>query len=165
MTTDLLGDVQLTKKHLLKMITKEKSFGEFFLAAVVQDSLMYNLHQHADSQNLLEIAYKAAQVSVQSAIETMGLNDFVVSEAIRGVMHSMVSLGGNPVEMAMATAVGGWTGIESVIRTAAVDYAGAIATGITTAVADLGLEQNSFQRVTSYVVANTVNSTFSDRFH
>lgn len=162
MATDLPNDIHQTKKHLLTMISKEKLFGDFFLAAVVQDSLTYNLHQYADSPILMEVAHKAAQVSIRSAVETIGLNAFVVSESIRGVMHTMASLGGNPIAISMAVTVGGWMGIEDVIGTSTKDYSEAIAVGIAAAANDLGLDPLSFQQVTSYVTAHTANSNLVD---
>lgn len=151
MTNDFVQDVQDTKVHLGIMIAKEKQSGEFLLASVVQDSLLYNLHHHADSSELMKLAHHAAMVSIQSASEHMYLNSFTVHESMRGVMHSMVSLGGDPLLTAVAVATGGVLGLQVAAPDVVSEYAGAVATGICSAADDMGIDKTNIQRVTEHL--------------
>lgn len=136
---EVMRDVLDTKHHLSFMMAQERASGDFYLAAVVQDSLTYSLYHHADSEDLAEIARTVSQVSIQSAAETMGDSEFVVSESVRGVMHSMVGLGGDPLEMAMSVAMGGMMGVERAYEGDLDSRFRAIIGGISTALADLGV--------------------------
>lgn len=151
MTNDFLEDVEATKAHLAVMIAKEKLSGEFLLASVVQDSLLYNLHHHADSSELMRIAHDAAMVSIESAAEHMYLSQFTVHESMRGVMLSMVSLGGDPVLTAVAVATGGLAGLKLVAGDSVMSYTGSIASGICSAVDDMGISRTNVQRVTEHL--------------
>lgn len=151
MTNDFLQDVEATKAHLGVMISKEKQSGEYLLASVVQDSLLYNLHHHADSSELMKLAHDAAMVSVQSAAEYMYLSQFTVHESMRGVMLSMVSLGGDPVLTAVAVATGGLLGLQTVAPESGMQYANSISTGICSAVDDMGIDRSNVQRVTQHL--------------
>lgn len=154
MATTTLGDIKHTKQHLCRQLLKEKLHGEYFLAAIVQDSLLYNLHHHADSQRLAELAESAAEMAVESVIETLHANEFAVSESIRGVMHTMVALGGNPIDIAVVTAVGGTKSVKRAITPdKASDYAQQIISGITSAAQDLGTtDKDRVYTVAKYVV-------------
>ena len=139
----LLQDVIDTKQHLMLMMSQERSSGDYYLAAVVQDSLTFSLYHHAHSRDLAEIARTVSQVSIQSAAETMGDSEFVVSESVRGVMHSMVGLGGDALEMAMSVAMGGMMGVERVFEGDLDPRFRAIINGISAALSDLGVTKAS----------------------
>ncbi len=140
------------RSHLVMMMSKEKLSGDFLLASVVQDSLIYNLHHHADSETLLELAHLAAQVAVEAAATQMSNNIFAVKESVRGTMHSMVTLGGEPVLVAMAIATGGLEGIRnSVPAEDASQYAAALVSGVATAVQDLGLNDTHIVKAAEHI--------------
>lgn len=150
-TYDILQDVQDTKLHLGVMMAKERLSGEFLLASVVQDSLLYNLHQYADSLDLIDVAHHAAKVAVQTSVEEMGQNEFCLCEAIRGVMHSMVSLGGEPATMTVAVSTGGMAGVYAAAGDVSTSGR-AIVIGICSAVEDMGIDAQRVRPVAEHVV-------------
>jgi hypothetical protein len=155
METNMATDMKHTRTHLRRAMNRERLSGEYFLAAVIQDSLLYNLAHHADSRALMDIAHDASGFAVQSAAEMMDSNQFAVSESVRGVMHSMVSLGGEPVQMAIAIYIGGWTGLDTVSQGNVDDSLNAIASGILSAEEDLGIFTDGRRTVTDYLIAHT----------
>jgi hypothetical protein len=155
MEMNLVADMKHTRTHLRGAMNREQLSGEFFLAAVIQDSLLHTLAHHADSHALMDIAHDASGLAVQSAAEMMHRNEFAVSESVRGVMHSMVSLGGEPVQMAIAIYLGGSTGLHHVSHWDVEDSVNAIASGILSAAEDLGISIDGVRTVTDYLIAHT----------
>jgi len=152
LTNDISEYVQRTKEHLELMIAKEKQSGDFLLASVVQDSLLYTLHHHAESRDLFRLAHDAAKISIQSAAAMMYFNEFTVCESLRGVMHSMVTLGGDPVSMAASIATGAVVAVQHAALGDAAKYKGAIVNGICSAADDLGIERTHIERASMQVV-------------
>ena len=145
-----------TKQHLGIMMAKERKSGDFLLASVVQDSLLYNLHQHANSQHLMDIAHAAAQISIQSAIEHMTVNEFTIRESVRGVMHSMVSLGGNPTMMSVAVSTGAVEALSELENNVTNDYTQAVIAGICSAVEDMGIDSEKVRRTSGHVICRSL---------
>ncbi|UOF90879.1 hypothetical protein LSG31_00915 [Fodinisporobacter ferrooxydans] len=140
MRNDMYDDLQKTREHLAYMIWKEKSFGEFQLASVLEDSLLYNLHDHIDSPYLSRIAYETARISVSTAIEVMNLNEFIVCESVRGVIHSMDRLGGDPIDLAEIVAAGALHAVELASNDEISDaYRNAVLNGVRSATDDMGV--------------------------
>lgn len=142
------------------MIAKEKLSGDFLLASVVQDSLLYTLHHHAESRDLFRLAHDTAKVSIQTAADTMYLNEFTVCEALRGVMHCMVTLGGDPVSMAASIATGAVVAVQHATPDAH-RYKTAIVNGICSAADDLGIERVNIERASMQVVECITNLRIS----
>lgn len=105
-----------TKQHLAYMMWQEHLSGEFLLSSVVEDSLLYTLNHHESSPELSTVAKRIAKISVQTAAEVICLTESTVHELVRGVMNSMLRLGGNPVEITRAVAVGAWHGLRDVSK-------------------------------------------------
>ncbi|MCL6443232.1 MAG: hypothetical protein K6T83_07225 [Alicyclobacillus sp.] len=136
------NDLQQAKAHLAYMMWQEKPSGEFLLASVVEDSLLYNFSQHAESEDLLIIAEAAAAMAVQTAAKVIRLHEFTVTETVRGVMHSMVRLGGDPHALTGVIVKGALHGIKTLGVEGGPDkYLPAVLNGIRHAKMDMGLTE------------------------
>jgi hypothetical protein len=144
------------KEQMKATIIKEKDSGEFFLASVIQDSLLSSLQFASTGKELMQTAHHAAEVTVQATAETLDFNEFVVSESMRGVMHTVVTLGGDPVQMSVAVSVGAVQGVRTVTGNVSEKYLQAITLGISSAAEDLGFDLDSILSVTEYIVARAV---------
>lgn len=144
------------RSHLSRMMSMEKQSGEFLLASVVQDSLLYNLNHHVKSDTLLEIAHLAAEMAIETAAAEMSMNTFAVTESIRGVMHTMVTLGGGPEVVTVAITTGALSGIQRIVPMEEVaEYSSAIVTGLIMAADDLGLTNHSIQRIAEHIIEHS----------
>ncbi len=113
MPTDTL---QSTADHLHLMIAKEKNSGDFLLASVVQDCLIYNLHHVSADEHFEEMVHECARISMEVIFETMYLNEFTIAESVRGIMHGIVALGMDPLVGSIAVTTGTLTGLHQWIR-------------------------------------------------
>ncbi|MCF8563471.1 hypothetical protein LLE49_01775 [Alicyclobacillus tolerans] len=140
--------------HLALMIGKEKQNGEFLLASVVQDSLTYNFHAYAESPFLVDIAHDAAKVAVETTATHMYLNEFAVRESIRGVMHSIVTLSGDPVSVSVAVTTGALNGLEQFEPQEAelLPLRIAVVKGVCAAAEDMGLDAVKMKTVCDHIV-------------
>ncbi|MFB5188973.1 hypothetical protein [Alicyclobacillus fastidiosus] len=105
-----------SKQHLAYMMWQEHLSSEFLLSSVVEDSLLYTLNGRDISKELSTVAKGIAKMSVQTAAEVICLTESTVHELVRGVMSSMLRLGGNPVEITRAVAAGAWYGLREVSK-------------------------------------------------
>ncbi|MBX5437753.1 MAG: hypothetical protein IRZ33_11140 [Alicyclobacillaceae bacterium] len=147
--------MQEARQHLSMMMAKEKRNGEFLLASVVQDSLIYQLQHHAHSPNLMNIAHRAARVAVESAAEHLHPHEFTIRESVRGVVHSMVNLGGDPAAIAVAVTTGGIAGLAEVAQTED-GFKEAVVEGVCDAASDLGLDPERVRQIARHVADNWV---------
>lgn len=153
MSLDVTGNSMEWREHLSYMMSMERQSGEFLLASVVHDSLLYNLQHHADSDTLLEIAHLAAEVAVETAASEMGTNAFAITESIRGVMHTMATLGGTPEIVAVAITTGALDGIaESHPSVSHSEYAKSIVNGLVMGAEDLGQDPDNIQRIAEHII-------------
>lgn len=92
--------------HLRRMIDMEKQSGDFLLASVIQDSLVYNLHHYANRQELSQISRFAAELAVKAAVESLHRDPSTIRQTVRGVMHALTNLAIDPVVAAISVTFG-----------------------------------------------------------
>lgn len=147
MKPNLARDLQHTKKHLRNSLRKEERNGDFYMAAVVQDSLIYSLHHYADSEYLPYIANQATQLTIEAAEGKLGLNEFTVTESIRGVLHAMTGIGAVPEAIADDVLEGACEVIAEISPGDSLSYSDAIANGMLGALSDLGLDADAYRNM------------------
>ncbi|UOF90570.1 hypothetical protein LSG31_22385 [Fodinisporobacter ferrooxydans] len=88
------------KQYLHEAIAEDNTSGaEYFLASIVQDAVIHECFETEDDENLKKMAHRAARLAINSVHESMGINSFIVCETVRGVIHGLVALGGDPTIM------------------------------------------------------------------
>ncbi|WDL97489.1 hypothetical protein [Alicyclobacillus sp. ALC3] len=92
--------------HLRHMIELEKRSGDFLLASVIQDSLVYNLHGYVNHQELNQISRFASEIAVKAAVEALHRDPSTILQTCRGVMHALANLGLDPVVAAISVTFG-----------------------------------------------------------
>ncbi|MCL6517267.1 hypothetical protein [Alicyclobacillus sp.] len=152
----LSGHLHEAEQHLMEMVNEERRAGEYYLAAVVQDSLVYSLHGWAGSIALPQVGQRAAELAVRCAHRGVGGHRFAVHEAVRGAYHALINLGGAPAEMASAVATGAMAAVSEAEREAAADLTDAIVSGLCAAAADLGLDPAWMHELAAQAVSRGV---------
>ncbi|MDQ0189023.1 hypothetical protein JI721_01925 [Alicyclobacillus cycloheptanicus] len=92
--------------HLRLMIEKEKRSGDFLLASVIQDCLVYNLHGHVGHAELDHMSRYASELAVKVALQSLHRDPATIRETTRGVMHALTNLGVNPMVAAISVTFG-----------------------------------------------------------
>lgn len=130
------------KQYLHAAIAEDNTSGaEYFLASIVQDAVIHECFETEDKENLKKMGHRAARLALNSVNESMGINSFIVCETVRGVIHGLVALGGEPITMTRE-AIHGFC-LESRKNGLPVyEIARGIAIGIKMTARDLGVDEN-----------------------
>ncbi|MCL6599937.1 MAG: hypothetical protein K6T81_14565 [Alicyclobacillus macrosporangiidus] len=167
----LSAAMQEAEQHLVWMMAEEQLSGEYYLAAVVQDSLVFSLHEFAEAHDLLQVAHLAAEMAVRSALRMVGRHRFAVHEAVRGTYHALINLGGDATVMAVPVATGtlraldGVPAAEGALWSSArpgsqgaspltADLAAAVVSGLCAAADDLGIDDRRIRSIALHLVSH-----------
>lgn len=167
----LSAAMQEAEQHLAWMMAEEQLSGEYYLAAVVQDSLVFSLHEFAGAPDLPRVAHLAAEMAVRSALRVVGGHRFAVHEAVRGTYHAVINLGGDATVMAVPVATGAvraldvvqaaeeapWPSSRPGIHGASpltADLAAAIVSGLCAAADDLGIDHRRIRAMAEHLVSH-----------
>src|ERR1700730_18483713 len=140
------------KKYLQEAISEDNTSGaEYFLASIVQDAVIQECTNSAEHEQLRKLAQRATLLALHGVHDSMGLNSFIICETVRGVIHGLVALGGDPLEMAEIVITSLCVGsIRADYPTSEVTRG--MKVGIKMAARDLGLSSDEFISIANRIL-------------